>query len=146
MEDEQGVGIAERDIEMGVEFLGLALELALPFGAGAAGLATSESEWFLPDARFDPMEGVALGVGQSLNDAVVFVEGGDGGGWRELGDKLRDLLDPEVGVGHLEPGEELMDIRNGFGHREQEDAVPSMDCEPAVHARVTGYDCFVHGV
>jgi len=42
MEDEQGVGIAERDIEMGVEFLGLALELALPFGAGAAGLATSE--------------------------------------------------------------------------------------------------------
>ena len=144
MEDEQGVGIAEGDIEVWVEFLGLGLQLPLPFGAGAAGLATTESEWFLPDARLDSVEGVALGVGQSLHDAVVLVQGGDGGGWGQLGDELGDLLDPEVGFRHLESGEELVDVRYGFRHGEQQDAVLGVDCEPAVHAGVTGYDCFVH--
>jgi hypothetical protein len=36
VEDEQGVGIAEGDIQMGVEFLGLGFEFALPFRAGSA--------------------------------------------------------------------------------------------------------------
>jgi len=37
-----------------------------------------------------------------------------------------------------------VDVRHGFRHWEQEDPVLSFDCEPAVHAGVTGYDCLVH--
>jgi hypothetical protein len=60
VEDQKRVAVSEGDIQMGVEFLGLGLELALPLRACGACLPASETEGFLPDSRLDAMECVAL--------------------------------------------------------------------------------------
>lgn len=110
MKDQQRVRVAERHIEVRVQLLGFALELALPFRAGGAGLATAEAEGFLPHLGFDPVQRVAGGVGQALDDAVVLVERGDRGGRGQLAHELGHLLDPQVAICHLEPGEELRHV------------------------------------
>jgi hypothetical protein len=98
MENEQGVTVLETDIQMGVQFLSLALELSLPLRTSGARLSTAESERFLPDLGFDAVKRIALRVGQSLDNAVVFMERGNACGGCQLGHELGNLLNPQVAI------------------------------------------------
>jgi hypothetical protein len=52
VENQQGVAVLQRHIEVRVQFLGFALELALPFRGGGAGSFATESKRILPDLGF----------------------------------------------------------------------------------------------
>jgi len=131
---------------MWIQFLSLGPQLSLPLCTGRARFPSTKTKRLLPYLRLDPVQSVSLRVRNSLDDAVILMQGRHARRRRQLANELWNLLNPELRFRHLESDEDLMDVRQRLRHRHQDYSVRGVDGKSATDTWITRYDLFFHSL